>query len=225
MPGRDDVALASMGIYVFNADFLYDILSDDAGHGGSSHDFGRDVIPSLIGKARVRAHPLGLSAIRGEDQSEPYWRDVGTIDAYWEANIDLTRITPALDLYDASWPVYTYQEQLPPAKFVWNQDGRRGTAIDSTVSGGCIISGATVKNSLLSSRVRVNSYARLDGAVVLPRCNIGRGARLTNVVVDSGCDIPEDFVVGEDPVADAARFERTDKGITLITPAMLDALG
>lgn len=225
MPGRPDRALASMGIYVFNADFLYDILSADAGTDGSSHDFGKDIIPSLLGRARVCAHPLSRSAIYTEGQDEAYWRDVGTIDAYWEANIDLTTITPALDLYDSFWPIYTYQQQLPPAKFVFDQDDRRGMAVDSTVSGGCIVSGATVRNSLLFSQVRVNSYARLDGAVVLPRCNIGRSARLTNVVIDTGCDIPENFVVGEDPAADAARFERTEKGITLITRSMLDALG
>jgi len=225
MPGRPDEALASMGIYVFRADFLYDVLTRDAESAQTSHDFGKDIIPSLIGSAEVRAHPLSLSAIYTEGRSTPYWRDVGTVDAYWEANIDLTRVTPELDLYDQAWPIHTYQEQLPPAKFVFDEEGRRGMALDSMVSGGCIVSGAIVRNSLLFSRVRVNSYAELDGAVVLPRTDIGRHARLRNVVIDSGCNIPEGFVVGVDAAADARRFHRTDKGITLITRAMLEALG
>jgi glucose-1-phosphate adenylyltransferase len=155
---------------------------------------------------------------------QPYWRDVGTIDAYWAANIDLTMVTPALDMYDRDWPIWTYQEQLPPAKFVFDDDERRGMAIDSIVSGGCIVSGSRVRRSVLFSSVRVHSYCTVEGAVILPRVTVGRGARLTNVVVDRGCEIPEGFVVGEDATLDAARFYRTDAGITLITRERLAAL-
>jgi glucose-1-phosphate adenylyltransferase len=225
MPGRPDSALASMGIYVFDARFLYDQLVRDASDPASSHDFGKDIIPFLVSRANVRAHPLADSAIITEGQKEAYWRDVGTIDAYWEANIDLTSVTPALDLYDTTWPIYTHQLQLPPAKFVFDDDERRGMAVDSLVSGGCIVSGGRVRRSLLFSEVRVNSHARLDQAVVLPECDIGRRARLTRVVVDRGCSVPEGLVVGEDPEADARRFSRTEAGITLITRDMLAALG
>ena len=160
----------------------------------------------------------------GEANQEPYWRDVGTIDAYWEANIDLTAVEPMLDMYDKTWPILTYQEQLPPAKFIFNQDGRRGMALDSLVSGGCIISGAKVENSLLFSKCRVNSYCKLMQAVLLPEVVVGRHSRLTQVVIDRGCRIPEGMVIGEDPVDDARRFERTDKGVTLITQDMLSRL-
>jgi glucose-1-phosphate adenylyltransferase len=214
-----------MGIYVFDARFLYDQLVRDASDASSSHDFGKDIIPFLVSRANVRAHPLADSAIITEGQKEAYWRDVGTIDAYWEANIDLTSVTPALDLYDTTWPIYTHQLQLPPAKFVFDDDERRGMAVDSLVSGGCIVSGGRVRRSLLFSEVRVNSHARLDQAVVLPECDIGRHARLTRVVVDRGCSVPEGLVVGEDPEADARRFSRTEAGITLLTRDMLAALG
>jgi glucose-1-phosphate adenylyltransferase len=161
----------------------------------------------------------------GGATKEPYWRDVGTIDAYWEANIDLTAVEPMLDMYDKTWPIVTYQEQLPPAKFVFNQEGRRGMALDSLVSGGCIVSGAAIDRSLLFSNCRVNSYCKLEEAVLLPEVSVGRHARLTRVVIDHGCRIPEGMVIGEDPVEDAIRFERTDKGITLITQEMLARLG
>ena len=224
MPGKPEVALASMGIYIFNSAFLFEQLNRDASDPLSAHDFGRDIIPFLVSRAQVFAHRLGQSAIFSEGQDEAYWRDVGTIDAYWEANLDLTSVTPALDLYDRRWPIHTYQEQLPPAKFVFDDDDRRGVAINSLVSGGCVVSGATVRRSLLFSEVRVNSYTELDEAVVLPGCNIGRNVRLTKVVVDRGCDIPEGLVVGEDAEADAARFHRTEKGVTLITRPMIEAL-
>ena len=224
MPGKPDIALASMGIYIFESQFLFEQLDRDAQDPLSAHDFGKDIIPYLVPRANVFAHRLGQSAIFSEGQDEAYWRDVGTIDAYWEANLDLTSVTPALDLYDQRWPIHTYQEQLPPAKFVFDKDERRGTAVNSMVSGGCVVSGATVRRSLLFSEVRVNSYAELNEAVVLPGCNIGRNARLTKVIVDRGVDIPEGLVVGEDAEADAARFHRTDKGVVLITRAMIQAL-
>ena len=225
IPGKPERALASMGVYVFNAQYLYDALAQDLADPNSSHDFGRDIIPRVVRSGEAMAHPFENSCVMGDADQEPYWRDVGTIDAYWEANIDLTAVEPMLDMYDKTWPILTYQEQLPPAKFVFNQDGRRGTALDSLVSGGCIISGSTVDRSLLFSKCRVNSYCKLQEAVLLPEVSVGRHARLTRVVIDRGCRIPEGMVIGEDPVADAQRFERTDKGITLVTPEMLARLG
>lgn len=221
IPGKPNLALASMGIYVFNAEFLFDQLERDACDSHSTHDFGRDLIPYLVPRARVMAHRFGESNVAGNPGSPPYWRDVGTIDAYWEANLDLTRLKPDLNLYDKSWPIFTYQEQLPPAKFVHDTDARRGLAVESMVSGGCVISGALVRQSLLFSEVRINSYAQLHQAVVLPGCNIGRHCRLKRVVIDRGCEIPEGLVVGEDPIEDARRFQRTENGITLITQDML----
>ncbi|MBI1209498.1 MAG: glucose-1-phosphate adenylyltransferase [Azospirillum sp.] len=224
MPGKPDLALASMGIYVFNARFLFEELARDAADPDSTRDFGRDLVPYLVPRAKVMAHRFVDSCIASAPGAEPYWRDVGTLDAYWEANLDLTKVTPALDMYDPNWPIFTYQEQLPPAKFVFDREDRRGMSVDSLVSGGCVVSGSTVRQSLLFSQVRVNSYAELNEAVVLPACNIGRRVRLRKVVVDRGCNIPEGLVVGEDPAADAARFHRTADGVTLITQAMLDRL-
>jgi glucose-1-phosphate adenylyltransferase len=224
IPGDPARALASMGIYVFNAQFLFEQLERDAEDAASSHDFGKDIIPSLVGKAKVFAHRFQRSCIYSDPTAEPYWRDVGTVDAYWEANIDLTRVKPALDLYDTNWPIFTYQEQLPPAKFVHDDKDRRGQAINSLVSGGCIVSGATVKDSLLFSKVRVNSYARIDESVILPEVNIGRHVRLKKVVIDRGCDIPPSLVVGEDPAEDARRFYLSEGGVTLITKEMLSRL-
>jgi len=225
IPGSPDRALASMGIYVFNAQYLYDALARDLADPASSHDFGKDIIPYAVRMGEAVAHPFRSSCVMGSATDEPYWRDVGTIDAYWEANIDLTAVEPMLDIYDRTWPIVTYQEQLPPAKFVFNQDDRRGMALDSLVSGGCIISGATIDRSLLFSNCRVNSYCKLEEAVLLPEVNVGRHARLTRVVIDHGCRIPEGMVIGEDPVEDARRFERTAKGITLITQEMLTRIG
>jgi glucose-1-phosphate adenylyltransferase len=224
IPGDPTRALASMGIYVFNAQFLFEQLQRDAEDATSSHDFGKDIIPYLVGKAKVFAHRFQRSCIYSDPGAEPYWRDVGTVDAYWEANIDLTRVKPALDLYDTNWPIFTYQEQLPPAKFVHDEEDRRGQAINSLVSGGCIVSGATVKDSLLFSKVRVNSYARIDESVILPEVNIGRYVRLKKVVIDRGCDIPPNLVVGEDKELDAKRFHRSEGGVTLITKEMLARL-
>ena len=225
MPGKPDIALASMGIYLFNARFLYDQLRRDAADTTSAHDFGKDIIPFLVaGDANVRAHRLQQSAVYSEGQTEAYWRDVGTIDAYWEANLDLAAVTPALDLYDDFWPIYTYQLQLPPAKFVHDTGDRRGLALNSTVSGGCIVSGGEVNGSLLFSGVRVNSFSQVNQSVMLPDVWVGRHARLTNAVVDSRVRIPDGLVVGEDPDDDAARFERTDGGVVLITRPMIEAL-
>jgi glucose-1-phosphate adenylyltransferase len=221
IPGRPGTALGSMGIYVFDAGFLYDALEDDALKEESGHDFGHDLIPGLIsGGTRVYAHRLGDSCVQVTD-GRPYWRDVGTVDAFWEANLELTRVSPALNLYDQSWPIWTYQEQLPPAKFVFDVEGRRGAAIDSMVSGGCIVSGSTVRKSMLFSSVRVHSYCDLHEAVILPEVEVGRGARLTRVVVDQGTRIPPGLRAGLDPEEDRKRFHVTDKGVTLITPAML----
>ena len=170
------------------------------------------------------AHKFSDSCVRASGEAEPYWRDVGTVDAYWEGNIDLTDVVPALDLYDHNWPIWTYSEVTPPAKFVHDEDGRRGSAISSLVAGGCIISGAHVQRSLISTGVRVNSYASLNEAVVLPYVQVGRGAHLRRVVVDRGVRIPEGLVVGDDPGRDRKRFRRTDNGVCLITQPMIDKL-
>jgi glucose-1-phosphate adenylyltransferase len=221
MPGKPDRALASMGIYAFSADFLYSELQRDHDDPTSSHDFGTDVIPHLVSRGLAAAHRFEDSCVKTTPDAEPYWRDVGTIDAYWAANLDLIRPTPSLDIYDPNWPVWTYQQQLPPAKFVFDDDDRRGLAIDSMVSGGCIISGAQVRRSLLFSSVRLNSYARTCDAVLLPEVQVGRYARLTKVVVDRGVRIPENLVVGEDPELDDKRFYRSEGGVVLISAEML----
>jgi glucose-1-phosphate adenylyltransferase len=224
MPGKPGTALASMGVYVFNAKYLYDALARDLADPSSSHDFGKDLIPHAVREGVAAAHPFGESCVMSERNAAPYWRDVGTIDAYWEANIDLTAVQPTLDMYDTSWPIWTHQEQLPPAKFVFNRDDRRGMAVDSLVSGGCIISGSHVDRSLLFSRCRINSYCQLRESVLLPGITVGRHSRLTRAVIDRGVIIPEGTVVGEDPADDARRFERTANGITLITQPMIDRL-
>ena len=224
IPGDPEHALASMGIYIFNAQLLYEQLTRDAADHDSSHDFGKDIVPYMVPRFAVRAHSLRDSCIYNERRPEAYWRDAGTIDAYWAANIDLTTVTPALDLYDRLWPIFTYQEQLPPAKFVFDDEDRRGHALDSLISSGCIVSGGEVRNSMLFSQVRVNSYTQIEESVILPQCSIGRRARLTRVVVDKGCQIPEGLVVGEDPEDDARRFNRTESGVVLITRDMLARL-
>jgi glucose-1-phosphate adenylyltransferase len=221
IPGAPEKTLASMGIYVFNASFLYEELARDLGESGSTHDFGHDLIPALVSRCTVIAHRFTKSCVGGELGAPPYWRDVGTVDAYWEANIELTKITPALNLYDDAWPIWTYQEQVPPAKFVHDEGERRGTAIDSLVSGGCIVSGSRVQHSLLFNSVRVNSYSLIEDSVILPDVSVGRHCRLRRAVVDKLCAIPEGLVVGEDAEADSRRFYRTESGITLITPEML----
>ena len=223
MPGRPDTALASMGIYVFNARYLYEQLERDIADPNSSHDFGKDIIPAAVREGHAVAHPFGLSCVGTLPGQEPYWRDVGTIDAYWDANIDLTATDPLLNLYDRNWPIWTYQPQLPPAKFVHNLDDRRGLAIESLVSGGCIISGR-IWRSLLFSSARVHSYANVEWSVLLPAVEVGRHARLSRVVVDRGCVIPDGMVIGYDPEEDALRFYRSEGGITLVTREMLLAL-
>ena len=224
IPGRPDWSLGSMGVYVFRTKFLIVELKRDAATPGSTRDFGKDIIPHLVKHGKAVAHRFSDSCVRSEAEKEAYWRDVGTVDAYWEANLDLTHVVPHLDLYDRSWPLWTYSEISPPAKFVHNVDGRRGMAVASMVSGGCIISGASLTNSLLFTGVRVHSYSDLDQAVVLPYCRIGRHVKLSKVVLDRGVVIPDKLVVGEDPVLDAQRFRRTARGVCLITQAMIDKL-
>jgi glucose-1-phosphate adenylyltransferase len=224
IPGSPGQALASMGIYVFDTRFLMEVLSADAADPTSSHDFGKDLIPLLVKNGKAVAHRFTQSCIRSDAEPEAYWRDVGTVDAYWEANIDLTDVTPAMDIFDHIWPIWTYAEITAPAKFVHDEDGRRGAAVSSLVAGDCIVSGGTLHRTLLSTGCRVHSYSHLDGAVVLPECSIGRRASLTKVVVDRGVKIPEGLIVGEDAALDAARFRRTEKGICLITQDMVDRL-
>lgn len=215
--GRPDAALCSMGIYVFNKDFLFEQLIKDADSPNSSHDFGKDIIPAVINKYRVYAHDF----LDPETNEQAYWRDVGTVDAFWEANLELIGVTPELNLYDKKWPIWTYQEQLPPAKFIFDDEERRGTAVDSMVSGGCIVSGAQVRHSLLFSNVKVNSFTTLEDAVILPEVDIGRHCRIKRAVIDKGCQIPEGTVIGENPEEDAKRFHVTPAGITLVVPEML----
>jgi glucose-1-phosphate adenylyltransferase len=224
MPDKPDKALCSMGIYVFATKFLFDQLRRDAADPDSSRDFGKDIIPYLVKHGKALAHRYTESCVRSGFEAEAYWRDVGTLDAYWQANIDLTEVIPALDLYDSEWPIWTYGEVTPPAKFVHDVEGRRGQAISSLVSGGCIISGASLRRSLLFTRVRMNSFSSVENSVVMPDVDVGRSARLNNVIVDRGVRIPEGLVVGEDPLEDAKRFRRTDQGVVLITQAMLDKL-
>jgi glucose-1-phosphate adenylyltransferase len=224
MPGKPDKSLASMGIYVFDAKFLFDELRRDAADPSSNHDFGRDVIPYIVKNGRAVAHQFSQSCVRSGTEQDAYWRDVGTVDAYWSANIDLTDVVPELDLYDREWPIWTYSELAPPAKFVHDEDGRRGQAISSLVSGGCIISGASLRRSLLFTGVHIHSYASVENAVIMPYVMVGRSARLKNVVIDRGVNIPEGLVVGDDPEFDARRFRTTQQGISLITQPMIDRL-
>jgi len=226
MPEKPDAALASMGIYVFSADYLFRLLEEDAITPGSSHDFGKDLIPKAVSEGQAFAHPFSLSAIANAPYSRPYWRDVGTVDAYWAANLDLASITPELNMYDKNWPIWTYQEQLPPAKFVHDEvgTGRIGHAIDSLVSGGCIVSGARIKDSVLFSNVLVRSYSSVEKSVVLPDVQINRHCRIRNAVIDRRCKLPEGLVIGEDPALDAQRFYRSPNGVVLVTRGMLARL-
>lgn len=222
MPGDPEMALASMGIYVFDWRFLRELLLADAEDPNSSHDFGKDLIPQVVKGGRAMAHLFSQSCITSGLEEEPYWRDVGTVDAFWQANIDLTDFTPKLDIYDNSWPIWTYAENVPPAKFIHDEDGRRGMAISSLISGNCVVSGAEVRNSLLFTGVRVHSYSALEQAVVLPDTVVHRGARLRKCVIDRGVEIPPGLVIGEDPEEDARWFRVTEGGVTLITQTMLD---
>jgi glucose-1-phosphate adenylyltransferase len=224
MPDKPDTSLASMGLYVFETKFLVDELRRDAANVLSTHDFGKDIIPYIVSNGRAVAHNFERSCVRSVGERCAYWRDVGTVDAYWSANIDLTDVVPDLDIYDRDWPIWSYNEMSPPAKFVHDEDGRRGMAISSLVSGGCVVSGASMRHSLLSTGSRVNSYAQVENAVILPYVSVGRYARLKNVVIDAGVTIPDGLVVGEDPELDAERFCRTGRGICLITQYMIDRL-
>ena len=226
MPGRSDMSLASMGIYIFNADYLYQLLEEDLANPASSHDFGKDVIPRTVAEGRALANPFSMSCVHnaGQERSDPYWRDVGTIDAFFTANLDLASISPELDIYDNDWPIWTYQRQLPPAKFIPDADGKPGLTVNTLVSGGCIVIGSHVVNSVLFSNVRIESFCHVDSAVILPGVRIARHCRLRNVVLDRGCKLPEGLVVGEDAALDAQRFERTPGGVVLITREMLARL-
>ena len=216
MPGKADKALASMGIYIFSKEFLFNKLIEDAENPNSSHDFGKDIIPSVIQSHKVIAYPFAK-----KDGSPDYWRDVGTVDAFWEANMDLCSIEPELNLYDPKWPIWTYQAQFPPAKFIFDDEGRRGEAIDSMVSAGCIISGARIKRSLIATNTFVHSYAHIKDSVIGPRCDIGRGAVIKNAVLDKGCHVPEGTQIGVDLEEDKKKYFVTEKGIVLVTPEML----
>jgi glucose-1-phosphate adenylyltransferase len=224
IPNKPGRSYASMGIYVFDADLMIDELVRDARDPSSSHDFGKDILPRLVREREVHAHPFGHSCVMSEGATEPYWRDVGTLDAYWEANMDLLRVVPDLDLYDGRWPIWTYQQQRPAAKFIFDDEDRRGYAVDSTVSAGCIVSGGVVRRSILFTDTRVNSFCEIEDSIILTSTQVGRRARLRKVIVAPGCRIPEGLVVGEDPELDAKRFERTPAGVTLITAPMLEAL-
>jgi glucose-1-phosphate adenylyltransferase len=224
IPGNPTMALASMGIYVFQTKFLLEQLERDASDPSSSRDFGKDIIPYVVQHGKAVAHRFTQSCVRSDHEPQAYWRDVGTLDAYFEANIDLTDVVPALDLFDRTWPIWTNAELIAPAKFVHDEDGRRGMAVSSLVSGGCIVSGAALKRTLLFTGVRVNSYSSAEDAVILPYVEVGRNVRLNKVIVDRGVHIPEGLVVGEDPEIDAARFRRTEKGICLITQRMISGM-
>jgi glucose-1-phosphate adenylyltransferase len=225
MPGRPGVALASMGVYVFNAEYLFAALEADIKDASSNHDFGKDLIPSMVSRGDAIAHPFDLSCVKTSPEAPSYWRDVGTVDAYWATNIDLTATIPELDLYDREWPIWTYQDTLPPAKFVFDDEGRRGMAVDSLVAGGCIVSGSMVRRSVLFTGVHIHSFSRIDEAVILPGADVGRHCRLRKVVIDEGCRIPAGMTIGFDAAADARRFYRSAQGVVLVTIAMVEALG
>jgi glucose-1-phosphate adenylyltransferase len=221
LPGRPDAILASMGIYVFNTRLLEKMLGEDAADDASAHDFGKDILPKAIGgNLQVFAYPFQDVKTRAQS----YWRDVGTIDAYYDASIELVHVKPELNIYDQDWPIWTYQVQQPPAKFILDEEGRRGTAINSMVSGGCIISGALVRESLLFSDVRVDEGSSIQGSVILPHVEIGRGCVIRGAIVDEGCEIPDGMTIGIDGAADAARFHVTEKGVVLVTADMLRRL-
>lgn len=224
MPGHPDMALASMGIYVFETEYMCKLLQKDADKPGSKHDFGGDIIPDIVKHGKAIAHPFSRSCVRSGLEEKPYWRDVGTVDAFWQANVDLTDFKPELDLYDNTWPIWTYSELTAPAKFIHNEKGRRGHAVSSMVSGGCIVSGSRLNQCFLFTGVRTHSYSELDGVVAMPYAEIGRNAHLKNVVIDRGVKIPEGLIVGKDAKLDADRFRRTDNGICLITQPMIDKL-
>jgi len=224
IPGKPDRALGSMGIYVFNAEYLYQLLEEDMANDASEHDFGKNLIPRVVKEGRAIAHPLNLSSVPRSSRHNPYWRDVGTVDAFWAANLDLASDLPELNIYDREWPVWTYQEQLPPAKFVPDERGNHGVTANVLTSGGCIVSGSVMREAVLFSSVRVHSGCTINQAVLLPQTEIGRNCRLTKVVIDRGCVLPEGTVIGEDAEFDAQRFYRTPNGVVLVTTDMLAKL-
>ncbi|MFS0755388.1 glucose-1-phosphate adenylyltransferase [Noviherbaspirillum sp. 1P10PC] len=223
MPDNPDIALASMGIYVFNADYLYRLLEDDLKDPSSNHDFGKDIIPKVVRDGSATAHPFSMSSIPPTESAEhiAYWRDVGTVDAFWSANLDLATDKPELDLYDRDWPIWTFQEQLPPAKFLPDENGVPGKAVNTLVSGGCIVSGSDINQAVLFSSVTVDTHCVINQAVILPQTKIGKNCRLTKVVIDRGCNIEDGTVIGEDPEQDAQRYFRTEDGVVLVTADML----
>ncbi len=224
IPGQPDKSMASMGIYIFNAAYLFRLLEEDLLNEESSHDFGKDIIPRITREGKARAHSYSLSCVTSSDDLPPYWRDVGTLDAYWRANLDLASVTPELDMYDSEWPIRTHMEPLPPAKFVQDRSGRHGMTLNSLVSGGCIVSGSEVMNSVLFSRVRVNSFCNIDSSILLPDVVVGRSCRLNHCIIDRACQLPEGMVIGEDAEEDSRRFHRTESGIVLVTRRMLEKL-
>jgi glucose-1-phosphate adenylyltransferase len=224
LPDRPDRCLASMGIYIFNADYLYRLLEADLEDAQSCHDFGKDIIPKVVKEQQALAHPFAMSCVRSSEDAENYWRDVGTLDGYWAANLDLACTLPQLDIYDNDWPVWTHQIQMPPAKFVPDHAGHPGVHVNTIVASGCVISGSVVRNSVLFPNVRIESFAQVEQSVVLPGSTVRSGCRIRKAVVDCGCDLPAGLVIGEDPVDDARRFQRTESGVVLVTPEMLGAL-
>ncbi|MED7819734.1 MULTISPECIES: glucose-1-phosphate adenylyltransferase [unclassified Francisella] len=224
IPGDPDRCLASMGIYIFNSDYLYDLLEEDIANKESSHDFGKDIIPRIVKEEQALAHPFSMSCVPRGDGIKPYWRDVGTIDAFWEANLDLVANMPELNLYDKDWPVWTAQEQLPPAKFVPDEKGNNGVITNTLASGGCIVLGSELSKTLMFSNVRILSHCTIEQSVIMPDVVVGENCRLKKVIVDRGCDIPDGMVIGENPEEDAKNFFRTDKGVVLVTKPMIDKL-
>jgi glucose-1-phosphate adenylyltransferase len=225
IPGRPEHSLASMGIYIFNADYLYQLLDEDLANPNSNHDFGADVIPRVVAEGRALAHPFSMSCVTSTSDAVDYWRDAGTLDAYWAANLDLAATVPQLDIYDDEWPIWTHQMQMPPAKFIPDQHGQCGVNCNTMVASGCVVEGSRLAHSVLFPNVRVDSFCELNEAVIMPGCRIGAGSRLRKVILDCGCDLPEGTVIGEDPVADAQRFERSEGGVVLVTREMVAALG
>ncbi|EIS3743770.1 glucose-1-phosphate adenylyltransferase [Aeromonas hydrophila] len=224
MPGKPDTALASMGVYIFEAEYLYQLLEEDLANPASHHDFGMDVIPRVVQEGTAYAHPFSMSCVGSCPQKRPYWRDVGTVDSFWEANMDLASVTPELDIYDQDWPIWTSQNMTPPAKFVQDRNGQHGMTINSMFAGGTIVSGSFIVSSVLFTNVRVDSFCTLDQAVIFPGVEIGPGCRLRRVVIDKGCKLPEGLVVGENACEDARRFYRSEQGIVLVTKEMLARL-
>jgi glucose-1-phosphate adenylyltransferase len=221
MPGRPDIALASMGIYAFNADYLYSLLEENITSAATDHDFGKDIIPRVVTSGHAIAHPFSMSCVSSDKTTDSYWRDVGTIDAYWAANLDLASTIPLLDLYDRNWPIWTNMEQVPPAKFVRDLNGLQGSGTNMIVCGGCVISGSQISRSVLSTNCVVSSFCNINEAVLLPQVTVGASCRLRKVVIDRGCAIPDGTVIGEDPIRDGERFYRTDSGVVLVTAEAL----